>query len=990
MLRSFVIDTDRNLNEENGDLLGTKCYANQLVDTIKSIPEEQAYTVGLYGSWGSGKSTIIRTAKKNLDEDRDKNIRVIIYDAWKYSGDSFRRMFLLHLQNELGLSTSPEMERFYKAVTEEIKPNLALRKRGIAYLVIASFLILLAINLVILIGNQDARIWVTLVLSAITLFSVSLGGNLFYELKVSQTKNILFAPEQFEECFRQMMEKVLKKKVWYKKLYSNVKSFFCNETPEVSDLDKLVIVIDNLDRCDTEVVYSMLTDIKTFLGTEKYDVIFVIPVDDAALKKHLIAKHNEKPSEDVYDDAEEFLRKFFNVVIRIKPHRSDDLLHYINELNKDQNLGFDPNTLALVVNEYAKNPRRILQMLNNLTVEQSLYEEDFAQRNETLIATCLILREHYPDKVTEILKNTTILSDDKFYDNPFLPKAKITLKRAKTNDILTILTNTENALSRISPEIKDALDAYNSDSILSYIHEDALRTDIFIEINRKLLEAKNSMATDSLEQFVECIATVNVAEPLRHNELRDMDEKLSSIYDRVPMDIANPEAICKFANDLHRWGMNKLKNSLLTFVKNSDNAQYSSYAGYVRSVISTFTTKADCEEMRDFAENYMCNSAKIDTYHLTETQRKYLLTNTFVEKIIANIKSINDERLQSILEWSFANLTNIKSSSYVALINKLVELVNPRDGKTADQLCEYVEFALPIFKAISQDIDGSILEKFYNGSIMNKRTTPRGIRESIIREVDERKAQILAEFCFEVYRLSGRTFSINPNLEIIQSKCEKYVKNQLIQMNQKGISLVPFRTNILAFEEKDDMWYELISFAFEKDAAGKTLDNEKLKGKLQFMFDNRENAKALDVLVKLTEEENICNLFITLLNLDDYEGLNNLPVSLLPRIISRYTPENASKFKKNNAMLKIVLQKGSSTQKEQVTKTLIDRINNDEDMIGTLDIVDSYEKWKIADKSVLRGLLIRKMPEEPETTNGDVVNLTEVQQRIKDILPKLQ
>ena len=108
MLRSFVIDTDRNLNEENGDLLGTKCYANQLVDTIKSIPEEQAYTVGLYGSWGSGKSTIIRTAKKNLDEDRDKNIRVIIYDAWKYSGDSFRRMFLLHLQNELGLSTSPK------------------------------------------------------------------------------------------------------------------------------------------------------------------------------------------------------------------------------------------------------------------------------------------------------------------------------------------------------------------------------------------------------------------------------------------------------------------------------------------------------------------------------------------------------------------------------------------------------------------------------------------------------------------------------------------------------------------------------------------------------------------------------------------------------------------------------------------------------------------------------------------------------------------
>jgi len=34
------------------------------------------------------------------------------------------------------------------------------------------------------------------------------GGGLFYELKVSQTKNLLFAPEQFEDCFRQMMEQL--------------------------------------------------------------------------------------------------------------------------------------------------------------------------------------------------------------------------------------------------------------------------------------------------------------------------------------------------------------------------------------------------------------------------------------------------------------------------------------------------------------------------------------------------------------------------------------------------------------------------------------------------------------------------------------------------------------------------------------------------------------------------------------------------------------
>ena len=50
-------------------------------------------------------------------------------------------------------------------------------------------------------------------------------AGVYYELKVTQNKNILFAPEQFEDCFRQMMERVLKKKGWYSRRYYNIKDF---------------------------------------------------------------------------------------------------------------------------------------------------------------------------------------------------------------------------------------------------------------------------------------------------------------------------------------------------------------------------------------------------------------------------------------------------------------------------------------------------------------------------------------------------------------------------------------------------------------------------------------------------------------------------------------------------------------------------------------------------------------------------------------------
>lgn len=206
MLRHLIVDSERNLLEKD-DLLGTMCYADQMVDAIKNVPNEQAYTIGLYGSWGSGKSTIIRTAKQKLESDNQKRIKMVVYEAWKYSGDSFRRMFLLHLHNELELNATPEMERFYTATTEEITPKLEPRRGGAIFIGIALGLTVIAILLAIILQPIVAKVWVPLIFFILSLYAVIFGGNLFCELKVSQTKNVLFAAEQFEECFHQMISR---------------------------------------------------------------------------------------------------------------------------------------------------------------------------------------------------------------------------------------------------------------------------------------------------------------------------------------------------------------------------------------------------------------------------------------------------------------------------------------------------------------------------------------------------------------------------------------------------------------------------------------------------------------------------------------------------------------------------------------------------------------------------------------------------------------
>ena len=999
MLRPFVVDTERNLIEK-GDLLGTMCYADQLADTIKSVPSEQAYTIGLYGAWGSGKSTIIRTAKEKLEKDEDCRIKMVVYDAWKYSGDSFRRMFLLHLQNELKLNPTPEMERFYTATTEELKPNLEVRRRGAIYMGVAAVLVVFAVIAVILLPTTEAKLWVTLCFSILSLFAVSLGGNLFYELKVSQTKNILFAPEQFEECFRQMMHKVLKEKSWYKRIWRWIKEFF-TEVKVPLELDKLVVVIDNLDRCESGVVYSMLTDIKTFLGGEKYDVVFVIPVDHEALKKHLFAKQ-----EDESLDAEEFLRKFFNVVIRIKKHRSDDLSHYIHELNRDQKLEFNPNTLALVAKAYAENPRRLLQMLNNLTVEQSLYTEEFAKENETLIAACMVLREHYPEMAEAILKNDTILYEDSNYEKSdnnsipaelkdndgfyrFMRAAKHTLQSATTESLRLILTNSDKAVANLSDVLREALNSFDATTIIGQMQQEpAKKTDIFIEILNRVHKAEMHEAEVDMISWAECVAKINMEQPLTAIRLHDMDDALNHVYDFIPRTVKATSAICKLAKDMADAGYANFKNRLLSFVKQANNKQYMLYEDYIRSIFATFTTKEDCDSLREFAEKYMFDAEDAESYELTDTQRRYLLTSVYVEKLIDALSSINDERLQKKLIWTFENLKDIRIEVYEKLFSKFSALVGARDRKALADFLNVVNYTSPILRAIPIAIQSAALKTFYK-NITDPRITPTGHNKAISAEVDANNAQVLAEFCLIVYRVSGKNISINPCLITIQTKCEEYLKERLIEMQQGGVSMIPFRKNILALETKDELWYTLIPFAFEKDANGSRGEEAPIKEKLQWLYSNKEEVKALELLVRLTEEEDLRQMFVSILDLQDYEALNNLPEELLPRIIGLYTPETADQFKDNNAMLKLVLQKGARELENTVTQTLVGRLNDNEDVEGVVDVIASRDKWYARNRKQLRAMLEGKMPEDYDSKKNDGVELTELQEKIKCVLGKL-
>lgn len=113
MKRQFIPDKEIILDKST-DLLNTSIYANNLANMIQQAPQGQVFNIGLFGSWGSGKSSIIATAKDKLISHKESKVKFITYDAWKYANDSFRRMFLFEVQKELGFKRTPLMEKFYQ------------------------------------------------------------------------------------------------------------------------------------------------------------------------------------------------------------------------------------------------------------------------------------------------------------------------------------------------------------------------------------------------------------------------------------------------------------------------------------------------------------------------------------------------------------------------------------------------------------------------------------------------------------------------------------------------------------------------------------------------------------------------------------------------------------------------------------------------------------------------------------------------------------
>jgi len=304
-----------------------KAYANTLATIILSKDNKTPLVIGVYGNWGSGKTSLMQIVKTKVEEKRNikennqipsfmheedpntfRPCKTVWFNAWKYSKEEELWVSLI---DAIGRELRKDSD-----LLKKIKEKASDFKRKYK--------------------------WSKAMLSTMTqLLSY---GRVNLNIEESRfAQNVAFYDE-FQNFFDEI-----------------IADFTKRETGGA-----LVIFIDDLDRCLPSKVIGLLEAIKLFM--DRPGCIFLIGTDPKMITSAIQAHYDTHGIKEM--SAEEYLDKIVQIHFTLPPPRSDDIKAFIRNLP-----GLEPFTrdqLELIASGVPTNPRRIKTFVNYIELQWAL------------------------------------------------------------------------------------------------------------------------------------------------------------------------------------------------------------------------------------------------------------------------------------------------------------------------------------------------------------------------------------------------------------------------------------------------------------------------------------------------------------------------------------------------------------------------------------------------------------------------------------------
>lgn len=294
------------LNETN-DFLGSLEKANSIAKFIETDSEllSKNNMIAIYGEWGNGKSSLMKTIAEKLENDKYEKIWI---DMWKEESD----------YSNLSI-------KILNKILEKIKLDDSTRKG-----LLQAFVILgKGINVNIPLVSYDME-------------------KAFEQLEkeIDPSNNM----DNFINTFQEKVKRYIKKQ---------------NK--------KIVVFIDDLDRCNSENMLNIIYNIKLLLSVQ--DVIFIFGIDKNAVTLALMNKYNNE-----INKAESFLDKIFPISFNM-PNRAIKLSLFL-KANFD---GLEDSKISAIEGFFMEtnfiNPRKLKKvflryfLIKNYLIKKNILDE---------------------------------------------------------------------------------------------------------------------------------------------------------------------------------------------------------------------------------------------------------------------------------------------------------------------------------------------------------------------------------------------------------------------------------------------------------------------------------------------------------------------------------------------------------------------------------------------------------------------------------------
>jgi hypothetical protein len=382
------------------DSLDFTSYVQALKDIITHNETRTPFTLGIFGRWGMGKTTLMKMLEKDLNQD---GITTIWFNAWQYSNEdelwaAFLQSILNKIQNSLGSIKLPifKMKLLLKRIKWNDVPNLVLQ---------FLFRIIIAILPILFINPASQQ------LTPLAKSMINLGGNaisvtlayliLLKPILDSVRKNTTINMSDFQQASNYQEHIAFLDK--FREHFSDV----VQSLPQKGG-KRLAIFIDDLDRCSPERTIQVLDAIKLFVDVS--GCIFVLGLDVDVVQKAVATKYKDDPTAQ-----REYVGKIIQLPFQLPPLTRNEMQGFLRRLTL--NLP-DHHCQDVFITGLGVNPREIKRTINIFSLLWNLA----SKRNElkgritpVRLAKVVVIQQGYPEIHRILQQHPYLLKDIENY-----------------------------------------------------------------------------------------------------------------------------------------------------------------------------------------------------------------------------------------------------------------------------------------------------------------------------------------------------------------------------------------------------------------------------------------------------------------------------------------------------------------------------------------------------------------------------------------------